>query len=169
MIGHNLKNKNQPTINSYFGKWDWFRMADLFEIKKGKRLTKDDMIGGHTPFVGSSEQENGVTGYIESTPIHKGNTISVTYNGSVAEAFYQPQDFWASDDVNVLYPKFKLSPYSALFFTTLIRKEKYRYNYGRKWHTERMAESKIKLPANSRRLSEKGVSGKPCRGGRRGF
>ena len=29
---------------------------------------------------------------------------------------------------------------------TLIRKEKYRFNYGRKWETERMKESLIKLP-----------------------
>jgi hypothetical protein len=132
-------------------KWKWFEIGDekLFELKKGKRLTKANMEEGETPFVGSTELENGITGHISAKAIHKGNTISVTYNGSVAEAFYQPVDFWASDDVNVLYPKFELNPYRALFLTTIIRKEKYRFNYGRKWHLERMKQSKIKLPVDS--------------------
>jgi DNA-binding XRE family transcriptional regulator len=34
----------------------------------------------------------------------------------------------------------------AIFLTTLIRKEKYRYSFGRKWGIERMNESLIKLP-----------------------
>jgi hypothetical protein len=65
----------------------------------------------------------------------------------VAEAFYQPVPYWATDDVNVLYPKgFKLTAATALFICTIIRMEKYRFNYGRKWHLERMRESVIKLP-----------------------
>jgi len=143
---------NKPVSGKKFSlsdrKWKWFKYDELFEIKKGKRLTKENMTDGNTPFVGSSGFDNGVTSYIGQKPIHGGNTISVTYNGSVAEAFYQPKDFWATDDVNVLYPKFKLSSYNALFLTTLIRKEKYRFDYGRKWHLERMKESKIKLPVD---------------------
>ncbi len=142
--------KNDAEAAPPFYRWGWFKLEDLFDIKKGKRLTKEAMITGSTPFVGSSESGNGVTGYIDHKPIHKGNTISVTYNGSVAEAFYQPRDFWASDDVNVLYPKFRLEPYTALFITALIKKEKYRFNYGRKWHVERMMQSKIKLPINNK-------------------
>ncbi len=83
---------------------------------------------------------------IGQTPIHDGNTISVSYNGSVAEAFYQPTPFWATDDVNVLYPNFDMTPAIALFLCTVIRQEKYRFNYGRKWHLERMEQSVIKLP-----------------------
>lgn len=111
------------------------------------------MTEGDTPFIGSSDTNNGLTATIGQPPMHKANTISVCYNGSVAEAFYQPKDYWATDDVNVLYPKFTLNQYIALFLTTLIRKEKYRYNYGRKWHLGRMNESTIKLPVDE--------SGKP--------
>lgn len=70
--------------------------------------------------------------------IHEGNTITVVYNGAgVADAFYQAIPFWASDDVNVLYPKFALTPEVALLTCTVIRKEKYRFSNGRKWHLER--------------------------------
>lgn len=127
--------------------WKWFEIQELFEIKKGKRLTKANIVEGDIPFIGSIESNNGYREYIDQEPIHTGNTITVNYNGSVAEAFYQPEPFWASDDVNVLYPKFDMNPFNALFIVTVIKAEKYRFNYGRKWHMERMNTSKIKLPS----------------------
>ena len=128
-------------------KWKEFKLSELFEIKKGKRLTKANQTDGQTPFIGAIDSNNGVSGYIGQRPNHKGGTISLSYNGSVAEAFYQPVPYWACDDVNALYPKeFKLNPSTALFLCTIIRMEKYRFNYGRKWHLERMREAIIKLP-----------------------
>jgi len=127
--------------------WQVFTLATLFEIRKGRRLTKADRLPGQVPYVGASDRGNGVTAQIGQAPIHAGGTISVSYNGSVAEAFYQPAPYWASDDVNVLYPRdFTLPPEAALFICTLIRLEKYRFNYGRKWHLKRMRESTIRLP-----------------------
>jgi hypothetical protein len=128
--------------------WRPYKLEELFDIRKGQRLTKANMLPGDTPFVGASDSSNGVTTYVGQQPIHKGGTITVSYNGSVAEAFYQPVDFWASDDVNVLYPKgFSLTPATALFICAVIRLEKYRFNYGRKWHLDRMREAIIKLPS----------------------
>jgi hypothetical protein len=127
--------------------WQVFTLQDLFTVRKGQRLTKANMLAGTTPYIGASDTSNGVTARIGQDPIHKGGTISVTYDGSIAEAFYQPDPFWASDAVNVLYPKgFTLTPSTALFLCTIIRMEKYRFNYGRKWHMERMREAVVKLP-----------------------
>lgn len=129
--------------------WKPFEIQSLFEIKKGKRLTKSDMSKGKTPFIGAIETRNGVTALIGQEPIHKGGTITVSYNGSVGEAFYQPVPFWATDDVNVLYPIFEteMTPEIALFICAVIRHEKYRFSYGRKWHLERMRTHKIYLPS----------------------
>jgi restriction endonuclease S subunit len=132
-----------------FDNLKWFELSMLFDIKKGKRLTKADMTEGEIPFIGSIDSNNGYREFIGQKPIHKGNTITVNYNGSVAEAFYQPKPFWASDDINVLYPKFLLNPYIAFFIITIIKHEKYRFNYGRKWHVDRMNRSKVLLPANT--------------------
>ena len=129
-------------------KWKPFLLANLFTIKKGERLTKANMSKGITAFVGSTDSNNGVTAYIGQDATHKANTISLSYNGSVGEAFYQPSPFWATDDVNVLYPKFEITSAIALFICTIIRLEKYRYNYGRKWVLEKMKESVIRLPVN---------------------
>lgn len=131
-------------------KWQSFLYSDLFDIRKGRRLTKANMTMGATPFVGASDRNNGITRHIGQDPIHEGGTISIPYNGSVGEAFYQPMPFWASDDVNVLYPKeFELDPLLGLFLCTIIRQERYRYSYGRKWHLERMEKSSLRLPVSS--------------------
>ena len=126
-----------------------FRLDEIFEIKKGKRLTKADMIDGEIPYIGATDSNNGITAKISNNEhLHSTNTITVSYNGSIAEAYYQTKKFWATDDVNVLYPKFEMNIYSALFLTTIINKEKYRFNYGRKWDKELMQNSLIKLPIN---------------------
>jgi len=127
--------------------WKWFRYDEIFEIKKGKRLTKADMIDGDINYIGATDSNNGITAKISNDEhIHNSNTITVSYNGSIAETFYQDKPFWATDDVNVLYPKFELNQYIAIFLCTLIYKEKYRFNYGRKWDKEMMNKSQIKLP-----------------------
>ncbi|NWJ98113.1 MAG: restriction endonuclease subunit S [Chloroflexi bacterium] len=130
-------------------KWKAFTLSDLFDLRKGKRLTKADMIPGKIPFIGAIDSNNGLREWIGQAAIHEGNTLTVNYNGSVAEAFYQPTPYSATDDVNVLYPKFVLTPAIGMFLVTVIRQEKYRFNYGRKWHLERMKSSSIKLPAKS--------------------
>ena len=128
--------------------WLPFRYGDLFDIRKGKRLTKEDMVEGPYPFIGATDANNGITAHVANDEfLHEGNKITVSYNGSIAEAFYQPVPFVASDDVNVLYPSFPLNKHIAIFLCTLIRQEKYRFNYGRKWHAEKMRESVIRLPA----------------------
>lgn len=131
--------------------WKEFVVGDYFEVKKGKRLTSEDQTEGNTLYIGAIDSNNGVANKIGQEPIHEGNTISLSYNGSVGEAFYQPEPFWATDDVNVLYFRpengVQFNKYIALFVCAVLRQEKYRYSYGRKWVLENMKTTVIKLPA----------------------
>ncbi len=130
--------------------WKPFMLSNIFDIRKGKRLTKAAMKPGNTPFISAIDSDNGLRQRVSVSPMHPANVITVNYNGNgVAEAFYQPEPFFASDDVNVLYPKFDLDSAVALFICAVIRREKYRFNYGRKWNMERMNESKIRLPTTA--------------------
>lgn len=133
--------------------WKDFCLGDYFEIKKGKRLTSDEQTEGSTPYIGAIDSNNGIANYIGQDAIHAGNTISLSYNGSVGEAFYQPKPFWATDDVNVLYFREEngvaFNKYIALFVCAVLRQEKYRYSYGRKWVLESMKSTVIKLPEKS--------------------
>ncbi len=143
-----LEPLNPKKIKTNLESWKWFRYDQLFDIERGRGPRKQDLDFGETPFITSTDQNNGLTGFTSSEPIHNGNVITVNRNGSVAEAFYQSFPFCSTEDVHVFNPKFKMSVYVAFFLIPLIRKEKYRYSYGRKWGIARMKESLIKLPTN---------------------
>ena len=137
-------------INLEIDNWKWFEYDLLFKIERGRGPRKKELDGsGRIPFVTSTDQNNGWTNFTKALPVHLSNTIGVNRNGSVAEAFYQPEPFCSTEDVHIFTPKFPMTKYSALFIATLIKKEKYRYNYGRKWGLARMKSSKIKLPVTN--------------------
>lgn len=128
--------------------WKEFRIDKLFDVTKGKRLTKADMIEGKTNYIGATAFNNGITAKIgNSGYLHPAGTITVCYNGSIGQTFYQDEPFWATDDVNVLYPKFPISKHIALFFCPIIYKVSLNYAYVDKWTAEKMRSSKILLPA----------------------
>lgn len=127
-----------------------FKIKDIFEIHKGKRLTKADQTIGNTLFVGSTSFNHGETARIGQNPIFKPNTITVCYNGSVGETFYQEEPYWASDDVNVLTLKgFKLNAAIAEYLCTIIKKVGKAYGYTYKWNVKRMKETTISLPVKT--------------------
>lgn len=124
-----------------------FSLKEIFNIYKGKRLTKADMIDGDTNYIGAISDNNGIREKIGQEPIFKPNCITINYNGSVGETFYQIKPFWASDDVNVLYLKNKeLNEKIAMYLITVIKANKYKFSYGRKWTLDKMMETEIPLP-----------------------
>lgn len=144
-----IRTKNRKEfIELNIKNWNEYKLSELFDFEKGKRLTKNDMIPGNVNFLGAISENNGIREKIETDFCWKPNCITVNYNGSVGEAFYQDKPFWASDDVNVLYAKewWLMNKYNALFIITVIKANKYRFSYGRKWTLEKMKESIIKLP-----------------------
>ena len=130
-------------------KWAEFPISDLFTVVKGTRLTKADMQDGTIRFIGASAMNNGITAYISNNEkLHPENTITISYNGSVGEAFYQDEKFWASDDVNVLYPKFSLNFHIAMFLIPVLKAVGRKYAFVDKWKKEDMERDCIKLPVD---------------------
>lgn len=127
--------------------WKPFKLETLFDIVKGSRLTKKDMIEGDIRYIGATAFNNGITNYIgNNEETHPAGTLTVCYNGSIGQTYYQDKVFWATDDVNVLYPKFSMSKYTALFIAPLIRSVGRNYAYTDKWKIEDMKVSVIYLP-----------------------
>ncbi len=126
--------------------WGRWKLSELFTIKKGTRLTKDAMAPGLNPYIGASEFKNGVTAYVGNPTEFPGHVISVPYNGSVGFSCYQAAPFLAGDDVHVLIPKTEVTAQALLGVCAVIRIERYRFDYGRKWNLARMEESTIRLP-----------------------
>lgn len=149
---HIQQSVNSKRLNLGERKWKKFLYSGVFDIERGyynKRPNKT----GDVNFVSASMFNNGVTDKLDKGAIEKmfdGNCITVVNNGHAGEAFYQKNDFTCSHDVNILRIKDKeMTSYIAMFLIPIIRKEKYRFNYGRKWRYERMQKSTIKLPVNS--------------------
>ena len=128
--------------------WQKFELQSLFVINKGSRLTKKEMKEGNINYIGASSFNNGITFHISNSEhIHPGGTLTTTYNGSdIGRTFYQEEQFWATDDVNVLYPRFEINKYIALFLAPLIKAAGKNYVYKDKWQIEDMKRAFIYLP-----------------------
>lgn len=143
----NLRLADEKKTGVDISGWKDFEIGKLFDVVKGTRLTKANMREGSNRFIGSSAMCNGLTTQIANDEkLHPANTITVCYNGSVGETFYQDEPFWASDDVNVLYPNFDMSKNIGLFIAPLIRSIGQRYAFVDKWRLEIMKKDCIKLP-----------------------
>lgn len=127
--------------------WEAFRVADLFRVHRGRSVVRRDATPGKTPLVTASSRNNGISAFISAEPDHPAGRITVASNGSVGEAFVQPAPFVATADVSILEPLVTLDDPAKHFVCTVLRREKYRFNYGRKWPAGRLAESSIRLPA----------------------
>ena len=148
-----LTPSEQPEMTLDTSVWQSFRLGGddgLFEITKGTRLTKADQRDGRINYVGASAFNNGITNHIgNDEALSPAGTISVCYNGSIGEAFYQDQPYWATDDVNVLHPRFRLTPATAIFIATVIKNESVKYAFNNKWTKDLMEKSEIALPAKA--------------------
>lgn len=135
-----------PSISAT--EWKWFCISDLFEVSVSKDPNLQNSNPGTTPYISSSAENNGVTGYVDTEPSQPGNVLTIARNGSVGTTFYQETPFCASpDDIRILTPKFNMTKYSALFIKTVIELEKFKYAYGRKLGSSRIKRLRIRLPA----------------------
>lgn len=130
--------------------WKKFNLLDLFEISGTKTTPISDLEEygiGKYPFVTTQATNNGVEGFYDYFT-EKGNVLVID-SAVIGYCSYQPFDFSASDHVEKLIPKFDMDKYIGLFLTTILNKEQYRYNYGRKASQTRLKERSIKLPSKN--------------------
>ena len=128
--------------------WKWFNYSDLFDISGSKTTPKEELESygkGEYPYVTTQAVNNGVENFYNYRT-EKGGVLTVD-SAVLGYCSYQEKDFSASDHVEVLTPKFPMNKYIAMFLTTLINKEQYRYSYGRKCSQIKLRSSRIKLPA----------------------
>ena len=126
-----------------------FYIGDVLSIENGVRLTKADMREGIRPFIGASESNNGVTGFIDNTNSSlASNVLGVNYNGSVGFSFYHPYEALFSDDVKRVRWKDEEAnnKYTLLYLSTAISQQKGKYAYGYKFNAQRMKRQLILLP-----------------------
>jgi type I restriction enzyme M protein len=154
------------------GSWKPFRFDSVFKIQKGyynKKPPETSNPDDPIPFIGATEYSNGVTSThsLEDVRLFSRNgeenpyepqtrkifspgAVTVSNNGSVGNAFFQPNQFTCSHDVNPLYLiEGGITAEIGIFLSTVIEVDKYRWGYGRKWRPTRMPDSIINLPVDA--------------------
>ena len=130
--------------------WKKFSLEDLFEITGSKTtplLELEEYGNGKYPFVTTQATNNGVEGFYDFHT-EKGNVLVVD-SAVIGYCSYQPFDFSASDHVEKLIPKFEMDKYIGIFLATVLNREQYRYNYGRKASQNRLEQRSVKLPSKN--------------------
>ena len=130
--------------------WEEFSLDDLFDITGSETTSVSELEKngrGKYPHITTQATNNGAEGFY-SYYTEDGNVLVVD-SAVLGYCSYQPYNFSASDHVEKLIPKFKINKYIAIFLTTIMNKEQYRYNYGRKCSQERMQKIHIKLPSRN--------------------
>jgi hypothetical protein len=145
----NKENILNSKIELNHNNWGWFSLNDprLFKISGTKTTPLQELEEygkGEQPFVTTQASNNGIGGFFDFST-ETGNVLTVD-SAVIGYCSYQPLGFSASDHVEKLTPTFKLNKYIALFIATVINKEQYRFNYGRKASQTRLKRANIKLP-----------------------
>ncbi len=143
------KNKNRQRLKLNEKEWKEFFVGGkygIFSCSTTPLSIKDALDDGNCPLVSRTANNNGIDGYfnIDTDKLSRGNCITVGAEGIYA--FYQPQSFGSGNKVYTLRHK-KLNKYNALFITTILNKEDYKYSYGRARVKGKLEQEKIRLPA----------------------
>ncbi len=135
-------------------KWNIFRIDYIFtEIKRGKRLKKNDHIKGNKPYISSTGINNGVDSFVgnkENVRVFS-NNLTIANSGSVGSCFYQPFEFVASDHVHSLKLKNdNTSEYVYKFISTIASRLKDKYSFNYEISDDRIKRENILLPTNQK-------------------
>ncbi|MFP7696774.1 restriction endonuclease subunit S [Trueperella sp. LYQ143] len=128
--------------------WREFSLDDIFTVSAGKRLETRNKVLGTRPFIGATDNNNGVTGFVgNDNSSRDGNVLGVNYNGSPCVAFYHPYECIFTDDVKRLHLRhYSDNKFVLLFFVSVFAKQRSKYSYGYKFKEQRMLRQKLMLP-----------------------
>lgn len=146
----NIKSNN--TIN--IDKWYDFEFGKLIsKIYKAKAHNKDDLTETNNPtlsirYITRTAENNGCELIVPLNDID-GDTIeeanAITIGDTTATCFYQDEKFIAGDHMVVVRAEW-LNKARALFILSILKKEQYKYSYGRAFLMDRIKSTTLKLP-----------------------
>lgn len=128
--------------------WREFPLNDIFTVEAGKRLETRNKVPGTRPFIGATDNGNGVTGFVGNDNASKdSNVLGVNYNGAPCIAFYHPYECIFTDDVKRLHLRnYEDNKFVLLFFVSIFAQQRSKYSYGYKFKEQRMLRQKLMLP-----------------------
>lgn len=152
----NIKTKlNDSSLSLDCKEWEPFYFGNLIEDKniykakaysKTELETKDTIESGYIHFVSRTEENNSIDCYVmksDFSDIEEGNAITV--GDTTSTIAYQSEPFVNGDHIIVIRADW-LNKYTGMFIVSLLRKERYRYSYGRAYLMDSIKNTKLLLP-----------------------
>ena len=129
--------------------WKEFSILQLFnKVEIAKSADIGNLEDGTIPFIGRTDIDNGVQGFVSPKHITKGCCITISMVGTNV-ALYQENDFQASQNIAILRRK-GMTKAIALFICSLINFEmKLKYSYGRTVGKTNIEQMILHLPVDS--------------------
>lgn len=122
-------------------------ISALFDISYGLKAYHNkewlEADSGTTALISSKGEDNGVYGFFDIEPHYKAPFITVPSTGTVGQAFVQTIDAAVDDNCLVLLPKETLSLEVLYQVSYQIRKNKWKYKYGRQITPLRLGRQEI--------------------------
>lgn len=127
--------------------WKEFKLLDIFPtFERGKRLVEYNREPGDIPLVTAGYQNEGVADFISNLEQKRfKNKITIDMFCNV---FYRDYVFCCDDNIIVLIND-ELNLNVCLFVVSVIRKDKFKFAYGRQYRQKDLLKHIIKLPADS--------------------
>ena len=129
------------------------------------------MTNGQFPFLGATENNNGITGFTDTATVKQWsktgvstdntlnkkkfgpNWLAVTNNGSVGNVYFMETTYTSSHDVTSLSLKNKeINKEIGLFLSSILKEAGKPFSYGRKWRPKRMRTTPILLPLDNDKI-----------------
>ena len=126
--------------------------ASIYKVSSydGEQLKRADILeDGAIPYVTRTELDNSVKALVSPAGIpdvETGNAIVI--GDTTSTISYQPFSFVAGEHIVAARASW-MNKYTGLFVVCLLRRERYRYSYGRAYTIDLIRNTKIKLPTTS--------------------
>ena len=134
--------------------WKEFMLGNLFDkMYKAEAHVKAEFDFQDLPsektirFISRTELNNGCDCYVLNdgiTGIEEGNAIAI--GDTTATCSFQSEPFVCGDHMVICRASW-INLYTAIFIITILKKEKYKYSYGRAFKMDLISSTIVKLPA----------------------
>ena len=141
-MNHNLKEWKYFIVDKLFNQIYKSPSYDIADLEITPIFNERSL-----PYITRTEKNNGCKSFIEKTDtldIESGNAITI--GDTTATCFYQYSDFVTGEHIVVLRNDDWMDKETGLFVQTLLKKEKFRYSYGRAFTIEKIKKTRIKMP-----------------------
>ena len=145
-------------MNLNIENWKEFKIKDIFRLEPTKGIDSTELLeGNEINYIGAKHEDNGLMMCCQldgfESWVSKGNCIVFVQlgAGSAGYANYIPDDFIGMAGKTLCgYIDGIMNPQIGLFLKTILCKERPKYSFGRSWTGDRLRETIIKLPADSK-------------------